>query len=351
MGRKLKINHRLRIDVLKAKSQFLKLDQYLQKLSEKGFDVAGIPFRLVDDLVAHDAKADFLAALPLARHTVGGQPRLLAAVLNGLSLGSAENLHQIVSDVSAHPMTRFEAMGWANFVTHKAGFPDDGPPVIDVFQFWDQVNPPTEVLEGRHLWQKTAGNHVWYDDTSAHQFIAEGFGKSAAKAYLKLWHPALKSDIFRLYRLAKDGGAYCDADSKPEFRAAEFLQLAGNSVWASSMTHVPNCVTNNWFIAAPPQNPVIEGLLDQVLKNIRDISSRGIFWLSGPGAFTTFLYRNLGEYDVNLLSQGSLKSSVFRQFDAAYKQTSQNWRVFEHKQGMGNDAGLARALEGAGDMP
>ncbi len=350
MARDLKSNHRARIDMLKAKSLFFKLDQYLEKLSGKGFDVAGIPFRLVDDLLARDTGVDFAAAIPLARHTVGGQPRLLTAVLNDLCEGSAENLRQIVSDVSAHPMTRFKAMGWANFVTHKARFPDNGTPSKDTFQFWDQMKPPPEIEGGRQLWRSTAKTHVWYDDASAQQFIADGFGRSAADAYSKLWHPALKSDVFRLYRLVKSGGVYCDADSMPEYRASEFLERAGNRVWASSMTNVPNCVTINGFIAAPPQNPVMEGLLEQVLKNIRDVASRGMFWLSGPGAFTTFLYQNLGQHDIGLLSQGCLKSSVFRQFDAAYKHTEQNWRVFEHNLGMGNEAGLKRAIPVAQDM-
>ena len=350
MGRGLKHNHRLRIDILKARSQFPRLDQYLEKISAKGFDVAGIPFRLVDDLLASDKEVDFTAAMPLARHTVGGQPQLLTAVLNDLCLGSAHNLSRIVSDIAAHPMTRFEAMGWANFVTHKADFPDHGVPAKDTFQFWDQMDPPAEVLEGRQNWRNAAKKHLWYDDTSAQQFIADGFGQSAADAYSKLWHPALKSDVFRLYRLVRSGGVYCDADSKPEYRAPEFLELAGSRVWASSMTNVPNCVTNNWFIAAPPQNPIVEGLLDQVLKNIHDIASRGIFWLSGPGAFTTFLYQNLGKYDIGLLSHGCLKSSVFRQFDAAYKHTEQNWRVFEHNLGLGNEAGLKQAIPSGGDI-
>lgn len=344
MGRTLKLNHRLRIDILGKKANFSKLDEYLERLSNKGFDVAGVPFRVVDDMLARDSAPDFAAALPLTRHTVGGQPRLLSAVLGDLGSDSVDKLDRIVADASAHPMTRFEAMGWANFVSHNAAFPRSGNPTQDVFQFWDSRNPPSEVLEGKRLWQSTANVHVWYDDSLAFEFIAEGFGKLAADEYSKLWHPALKSDVFRLYRLVKTGGVYCDADSKPEHRAKEFLGLAGNRVWASSMTNVPNCVTNNWFIAAPPQNTLIAGLLDQVLRNVRDVASRGIFWLSGPGAFTTFLYQNSGTFDVGLLAQGCLKSAVFRQFDATYKRTEKNWRVYEHGLGLGNEAGLERAL-------
>lgn len=344
MGQPLKLNHRLRIDVLKAKQKFSKLDQYLEKISGKGFDVAGIPFQLIDDLMASGKRVNFDALVPLARHTIGGQPLLLKAILCDLRLNTQDSLRQIVSDTTAHPMTRFEAMGWATYLVHKSPFPKGGSPTRDVFQFWDQTVPPSEILQGKKLWESTACKHVWYDDKSARQYILEGFGQDAAKEYSKLWHPALKSDVFRLYRLAKDGGVYCDADSRPEYRAPEFLALAGDRVWASSMTNVPNCVTNNWFIAASAENPLIEAMLEYVLSNIHNVSSRGIFWLSGPGAFTVFLYRNSGRYDVGLLSQGGLKSEIFRQFDATYKQTKQNWRVFEHELGLNNDEGLQQAL-------
>ena len=342
---KLKYNHRLRIDVLAGRQKFSALDQYLQRLSEKGFDVAGVPFRLVDGLLSTGAEgAAFQGLLPIARHTVGGQPRLLTGLLGDLNDGSYGRLERIVSDTAAHSMTRFEAMGWAVYSGHRAEFPSADSPVLDVFQFWDQPVPPKEVLDAKQLWMRRADAYVWYDDLSGHEFIKEGFGETAAKAYSELWHPALKSDVFRLYRLAKNGGLYCDADGKPGYQIPDFLRCGGERVWASSMTNVPNCVVNNWFVAAPPCHPFIEAMLDQVLRNIHDINSRGIFWLSGPGAFTTFLYQNIGKYDVGLLPQSCLKSELFRQFDADYKHTEQNWRVYEHKLGLNNDSGLRCAL-------
>jgi len=344
MVQKLKFIHRLKIGALAKKRKFPKLVQYLEKVSGVGFDVAAIPFQLLDDLLPCGSAVEFKAIMPLARFTIGGQPRLLTAILDDLSDDTQDGLRQIVSDATAHPMTRFEAMGWATYLANRAALPRHGRPVGDVFQFWDHPDPPSEIVEGKRLWQGQADNHVWYDDSSARQYIAEGFGQDAARAYAELWHPALKSDVFRLFRLAKDGGVYCDADSRPEHRASEFLKLAGDRVWASSMTNVPNCVANNWFIAAPAGTRLIEALLEQVLRNIRDVGSRGIFWLSGPGAFTGFLYRSSGQYDIGLLSQGHLKSELFRQFDARYKHTEQNWRVYEHNRDLGNEAGLKQVL-------
>ena len=344
MGKALQFNHRMRINLLQAKARFERLDSYLGKLADKGFDVAGVPFRLLDDLLSTRAEVDFTALIPLARHTLGGQPALLTAVLQDLQAGEIDHLKRLVEEGSAHTMTRFEAMGWATYLTHRADFPETGPAAGDVFQFWDAATPPPEVQDGKAQWQRTTQRYVWYDDRTVHDYIADGFGQDAARAYDALWHPALKSDVFRLYRLAQDGGVYSDADSHPQHRVSDFLKHAGGRVWAASMTHVPNCVAINGFLAGPPRHPLIEALLDQVLRNTRDVKSRGIFWLSGPGAFTSFLYQHQGEYDVGLLPQGVLKADLFRQFDASYKHTQQNWRVFEHQQGQDNAACLQDVL-------
>ena len=349
MGSKLKFNHGLRIDVLVEKQRFDRLDAFLGNIAQKGFDVAGVPFRVIDRLLHGNADIDYRQLAPLARHTLGGQPRLFNAIVADLGNDTTRRLGEIVDDNDAHPMTRFEAVGWAVFARHRAAIPkpdDSGAPsaVADVFQFWDSATLPPEIAEGKRNWERAAKTQLWYDEPAACAYIQDGFGRDAATAFTALWHPALKSDVFRLYRLLKDGGLYCDADSNPEFQIAEFLQSAGSRVWASSTTNVPNCAAINGFMAAPPQAPFINALLEQVLRNTRDVNDRGIFWLSGPGAMTTHLYNHLGTYDVGLISGGALKSGLFKQFDAAYKHTPLNWRVFEHQNGLGNDTGLRQAL-------
>ncbi|WP_208347225.1 glycosyltransferase [Pseudaestuariivita rosea] len=344
MGNRPRFYHRGRIENLAAKQEYSKLDRYLDRLSRKGFDIAGVPFQLLDRLLEKQSKHQIESALPLARHTLGGQPRLLTAILNDLiNSSSCKELRKIVRDSTAHPMTRFEAMGWTVFLRHRSAFPEQGEKLQDLFQFWDK-DPPLEIQQAQKLWTSKAQNYVDYDDASAHDFILEKFGQDVADMYSALWHPALKSDVFRLCRLAKCGGLYCDADSRPGSLLSKFLQHAGNKVWASSMSNVPNCVVTNGFIAAPAGARMIEDFLDEVLRNIRDQAESGIFWLSGPGALTTFMYRNGSKYDVGLLSASCLKSDLFRQFDADYKKSEMNWRVFEYKRGLNNNAGLANAL-------
>jgi len=343
VSRKLKFHHRIRLQTAYHKRKFDKLTGTLDRLTTRGFDIAGVPFQLLDQAFC-DADVDGLEGMAtLARFTHGGQPDLLRAIVNGVSHDNQSALDSLIQDVSAHPMTRFEAMGWAVFLRNRAGMPTSGMPVRDVFQFWDAPKPPQEIDAGIARWRDVAKTHSLYDEGAAADYIANHFGTDARRDFLTLWHPAVKSDVFRLYRLAQDGGCYCDADSNPELFAADFLKNAGDGVWLSAMTNVPNCVAINGLIAAPAQSPIIQRFLEQVLRNISERTFDNIFWLSGPGALTGYLYQSGAT--PRILPLGRLKSDVFRQFDAPYKTTEANWRVFEHKRGMSNDPGLAQTLQ------
>ncbi|MEM9968741.1 MAG: glycosyltransferase [Pseudomonadota bacterium] len=347
MAAKLNLYQRSRINALVRDHKFVALNRYLQKLSDKNVDVAGVPFHALDHVLSSSTEVDLAEMAPLAHHTLEGQPRLFWAILRDLKAGAQDNLDEIALDDHAHPMTRFEAMGWAVFCANRAVFPAEGTQVTDVFQYWDQPEPPSQIKAARQKWVSAAHAHSWYDDAAAQEYIYAAFGPAAAREFDAFWHPALKSDVFRLYRLIKDGGIYCDADSLPEAEAAQFQSVGGSFLWASSLTHVPNCVVFNGWLAAPPQNVIIARLLSHVLQNIRDLEGAGIFWLSGPGAYTTFMYRHRHSVDLKLLPQGTLKAKVFRQFSAPYKETERNWRVYEHNRGLNNEAGVQNALQSA----
>lgn len=345
MSRPLKRHHRLSIDRAARKGRFEELDQTLTRLSEKGFDVAGVPFRLLDEALFDENDACIGGLHNVAHHTLGGQPQLLRAALADLQNQRDGQLQDLIRDGDAHPMTRFEAMGWATAAAHRA-IPGAGPaPIPDMFQFWDSKTPPSDVAQACADWDSVSPKHHCYSEDEARAYIKTHFGATASADFAALWHPAVKSDLFRLYRLEQDGGLYVDADSRPQGQSGQFFKVGGGRVWMSSMTNLPNCVVINGFIAAPPQNALIGALLEHVNANLADPQDRGIFWLSGPGAYTSFLYQNLGTFDVGLLPNAALKARYFRQFDAPYKHTPQNWRVYEHQRGLDNEAGLAVALQ------
>lgn len=314
----------------------------LTKAAQSGFDVAGVPFRLIDRLLAEGVPADPMDLAALADHLPGGQPRLFRAICTDLPGRNCAALVALHADTSAHPMTRWEALCWALFLRNRAVPAMQGPPVRQICQFWDQPSPPSEIADAMADWA-AMGSWKRFDEAQAVRFVSRSHGESQARLLAQLWHPAAKSDLFRLYWLYERGGVYVDADGAPQSGTGSFMAANGDQVWASAMTQVPHAVTINGFVAAPKGSAVIGNLIETVSRNLRDRPGGPIFWLCGPGAWTRALWHS--QLPVSLMPAASL-ARVFRQFDAPYKHTDRNWRVHEHRLGLNDEQILPDILAG-----
>ena len=303
-------------------------------------DLAGLPFRLLDALLAEDATGDPDALASLADLLPAGQPRLFRAICAGLAQNDTTALQDIAATTSTHRISRWEATGWAVFLRHRAVWPAaPGTKIPQLVQFWDQPELPRDLMKPRAAWVRHSPKSTLFDAAHAARFIARDYGPKAAAAFTALWHPAAQSDLFRLYYLLARGGLYVDADSLPGPAIAPFMAQGGGEVWASAMTRVPKCVTINGFLAVPKGAPLIAAYLSCVLRNLHDNPEGPIYWLSGPGALTRFLAS--GDHAIRLLPHATLQSRLFRQIDAAYKHTDRNWRVHENRRGLNDAASLA----------
>lgn len=306
-----------------------------------------LPFKILDRIVATDRISNLDGLRSMTGFLPANQPLLMTSILADLKTTSDRVLRGLFEDTTLHPLTRFEAAGWANFIRHRRALPlnRNAPQTPKrIVQFWDQKAPPGEIQSATQKWAALSGHsHQLFDEATAYDFIRDIYGLTAAAQFASLWHPALKSDLFRLYYLFEYGGIYADADALPKNRSASLTQLAPDHVVLSSMTALPNCATINGLIATPPKTPFIGGYLAQVLKNIADQSHRKIFWLSGPGALTLYLYHHPETARVLLLPQWITNKNYFSQFDAPYKHTEKNWRVFEHNQTL-SDEDVLRTL-------
>ncbi|MDE3027641.1 MAG: hypothetical protein KGH84_04525 [Paracoccaceae bacterium] len=305
-------------------------------------DLAGLPFRLLDALLAEGEISDPDALASLADLLPAGQPRLFGAICAGLARNDTTALQDIAAATSSHRISRWEATGWAVFLRHRAPLPSaPGAQIPHLVQFWDQPDLPHDLAGARAAWVSHSPKSTLFDAAHAARFITRDYGPQAAAAFTALWHPAAQSDLFRLYYLLARGGLYVDADSLPGPAVAPFMAHGGGAVWASAMTRVPKCVTINGFLAAPKGAPLIAAYLDHVLRNLHDSPEGPIYWLCGPGALTRFLASS--DHTIRLLPHATLQSRLFRQIDAAYKYTDRNWRVHESRRGL-NDATTLAAM-------
>jgi hypothetical protein len=85
-----------------------------------------------------------------------------------------------------------------------------------VIQFWDSKLIPSDVLAYMDKWAELyQGRYLRFDDLDAESFIRENYPEDFVMAYKACWHPAMKSDFFRLCYLYTNGGCYVDADELP----------------------------------------------------------------------------------------------------------------------------------------
>lgn len=312
----------------------------LEQATLRGIDVAGVPFRLMDRLLSAGTVEQAVTLADLAVFLKGGQPEVFRALCADLGQGAPESLSDVAANRSLHVKTRWEAICWAVFVRGRAGLPTEGRGQHRIATFWDSGEVPLDLVTPMQDWAELTQNWRCFSDAHAKRFIQRVAGADAARDYDALWHPAVKSDVFRLYWLFDGGGLYVDADSVPRPAVADFLENAGGGLWALSMTRLPHAVTLNGFLAAPRGLSLVAGLIERVRRNLRDHPEGPIFWLSGPGALTTHLWETGAQ--VHLVPQGIYKDQLFQQVDAEYKRTRANWRVMEQAKGLRDFDWLSR---------
>ncbi len=81
-----------------------------------------------------------------------------------------------------------------------------------IFQYWDQEEIPDFVRSNIDQNKIFAERYEIFSRMSAHEFIKKNFDDPYLMAFDLCWHPAMRSDYFRLLKLYVNGGVYLDAD-------------------------------------------------------------------------------------------------------------------------------------------
>src|SRR3989339_349048 len=85
-----------------------------------------------------------------------------------------------------------------------------------IVQFWDDLNRlPPDVKECMDSWREVeylGFERLLFDEEHARGFIRRKLGLRHEEAYGHCYHPAMKSDYFRLCFIFMEGGCYIDTD-------------------------------------------------------------------------------------------------------------------------------------------
>ena len=230
-------------------------------------------------------------------------------------------------------LSRFADAG----VPHGHATKPDKP--FRIVQFWDSENPPPEVLEAMGTWHNAHPEleHLVFNEHSAREYLLRHYGIEAAAAFDSCHHAAMKSDLFRVAFLARDGGVYVDADEicrRPLYPLLRELSPAG-FIAAMSADAVP--YVYNAFLMATPGFPILRDAFQRMLSDLLRLKQAGaradIWHTTGPGQMTRAVARYLTEETnpadyVHLLTRSQYSSYSTEDAAMPYKQTSKgNWRV------------------------
>lgn len=231
-----------------------------------------------------------------------------------------------------------------------------------IIQFWDGNDIPKDVQECIKSWQSLKDNgikHQIFDSNTAREFIENNLYEENVKAFDRCYHPAMKSDYFRLCYIYCNGGFYVDVDDVYSGLDISTLfsdhrmklqplcyDIDKNAMVSPDEFIVSGKATDNrifYFnnnpIVAPPNHPIIEYalmrstclLLESDEDHLPEIQST-----TGPGNISASVVAYLVDYEDDVMVQhldimskwGEVAKTIW---ELSYRHDSRNWRLSNGK--------------------
>ncbi len=206
------------------------------------------------------------------------------------------------------PKKRFIIPPNAN-VLKKAKYEQKIPRIIWQTNYTNKVTLPVYLNYLFNRFISPTYEHRYVSTEERAKFIKANYSKEIFDAYSKIQIGAAQADFWRVLVLNKIGGVYLDIDATvvtsldnliKKDDTIVFLNVKGNKI----------C---NSFIAAAPNNPNLEKVINQIMQNIKENTIKNVFDMTGPG-----VYRKL--FDVTKYSNFHYKSTFQGGFTNEYFQ-------------------------------
>ena len=234
-----------------------------------------------------------------------------------------------------------------------------------IVRFWDDLNQlPADVNECIQSWQQLEARGfelLLFDDDGARDFIARKLGTRYEEAYGKCYHPAMRSDYFRLSYIFIEGGCYLDADDV--YRGSEIDHLFGNGrlgiqplcydistnqMIPPSVFTEPGANASSWIfyfnnnpLFAARGHPVVEralALATEVLERPASGELPEIQSTTGPGNLTKSIFdlaRQRSDIEDTLLVLCRWEDVATCRWPLSYRHDTRNWRLSNQREYQG----------------
>ncbi len=225
-----------------------------------------------------------------------------------------------------------------------------------IIQFWDRKKfIPEDVKSCMDSWErlkKKGYTYILFDEKSARKYILSELNKEHLLAFDNCYHPAMKSDYFRLCYINCTGGMYVDADDvhtglniEDYFTNSKLkLQPLCYDIEIAEMVATQRFLNNdilneNWIyyfnnnpLISAPYNPIVSYALERatnILLNIEHSNLPEIQSTAGPGNITASIVAAhlspscTNEFEV-ITNWEQLSTTVW---SLSYRNDSRNWRI------------------------
>ncbi len=238
-------------------------------------------------------------------------------------------------------------------------------PPRTIVQFWDDLDQlPGDVRECIESWKKLGEQGfevLLFDNDSARDFVARRLGSRYESAYVKCYHPAMRSDYFRLCYILMEGGCYLDADDVYHGSAIEhlfndgrlriqplcydistnqmvppsvFTELGANaSTWIFYFNNNPLIAVNGHPIVKRALAKATEALERPTAGELPEIQST-----TGPGNLTKSIFdlaTEQGEIERALLVLCDWEGIAINKWSLSYRHDARNWRLSNQREYQG----------------
>ncbi len=231
-------------------------------------------------------------------------------------------------------------------------------PPNTIVQFWHDLNHlPLDVEECIQTWAawKSKGfEHHIYEESTADRFIARSLSPRHKSAFERCYHPAMKSDYFRLCYIFLNGGLYVDADDvcitddlnhlieDGRLKLQPLCYDVGTAAMVPPQSFLaPEAFDPQWIfyfnnnpLIAGPGDPVIEYALEQATLSLgeRKVDEfPEIQSATGPGNISRSIFELGMNSDYNLESHlavlGNWDSLAVSKWPLSYRNDARNWRL------------------------
>lgn len=226
-----------------------------------------------------------------------------------------------------------------------------------IIQYWHNSNRiPEDVKKCMESWEILTDegfDHVLYDDLRAAEFIRTNLGPVHSEAYAACYHPAMRSDYFRLCYIYLEGGCYIDADDVYSGQSFEHLfenphlklqplcydittdSMVPPHIFTVKVNNSPDWVfyfNNNPLIAASNNliiNIALESSTYSLLKKwdsgLPDIQST-----TGPGNLTKCIASAINDNKITVEEieiQHFWENFAASKWPLSYRNDKRNWRL------------------------